>query len=234
MTVLDCRDPERWGPALDEAVHALRRGELVVLPTDTGYGVAADAFDPRATAALGTAKGRPAGTPLGVLVADSRTLDGLCADVAEPARALVGELWPGPLTVVCRAQPSLAWDLGDTAGTVAVRVPAHPAALALLRRTGPLAVTGAHPPGGRPSADVDAARRGVGQAVRICLDAGPVGVVPSTVVDATTGVLRLVRAGALDLGDRVADPTGSPAPGPVTSAGSAGSGPARAAREGRP
>lgn len=198
MTVLDCRDPNTWGAALDEAVHALRRGEVVAVPTDTGYGLAADAFDPRAVGALGPAKGRAATVPVGVLVADVRTLDGLCTDVPAGARALAEAHWPGGLTLVCLAQPSLAWDLGDTAGTVAVRVPDHPAALALLRRTGPLAVTGAQRAGGPPVTSVEGVRETVPDAP--VLDAGPLpaGHV-STVVDATREPLRLLRAGAVPL-----------------------------------
>ena len=127
-SVLDCTDPATWGPALDEAVHTLGRGGLVVLPTDTVYGIAADAFTPPAVAALLAAKGRGRQMPPPVLVPDVRTLDGLCQDVSDEARALVDAFWPGGLTLICRAQPSLAWDLGETHGTVAVRMPDHPAA----------------------------------------------------------------------------------------------------------
>lgn len=201
MIVLDCRDPSTWGTALDEAVHALRRGEVVAVPTDTGYGIAADAFDPSAVAALGPAKGRSAEGPVGVLVAEPRTLDGLCSDVPAAARALADTHWPGALTLVCLAQPSLAWDLGDTQGTVAVRVPDHPATLALLRRTGPLAVTGAQRAGEPPVATAEQVRETLPD-VRWLLDAGPVPeALASTVVDATGSELWLLRAGALTLED---------------------------------
>lgn len=135
-TVMDCTDPATWGPAIDEAVHVLARGGLVVLPTDTVYGIAADAFSPPAVAALLAAKGRGRQMPPPVLVPDVRTVDGLCDAVPDAARDLMTAFWPGALTVICRAQPSLAWDLGETRGTVAVRMPDHPAALAVLRRTG--------------------------------------------------------------------------------------------------
>lgn len=201
MIVLDCRDPSTWGTALDEAVHALRRGEVVAVPTDTGYGLAADAFDPRAVDALGPAKGRSAEVPVGVLVAEPRTLDGLCSDVPAAARALADTHWPGALTLVCLAQPSLAWDLGATQGTVAVRVPDHPATLALLRRTGPLAVTGAQRAGEPPVTTAEQVRQTLPD-VRWLLDAGPVPqVLASTVVDATGPELWLLRAGALTLED---------------------------------
>ncbi|WP_225753810.1 L-threonylcarbamoyladenylate synthase [Actinotalea sp. Marseille-Q4924] len=195
---MDSRDAGSWGPGLDEAVNVLRRGGLVVVPTDTVYGLAAEAFTPLAVAALRDATGRPAGVPPAVLVPDQRTVDGLCADVPAPARALLEAFWPGALTLVLHAQPSLAWDLGDDGRTVAVRMPDHPAALALLRRTGPLAVTGAHRTGTPASGRLDDALD-VG-AAQLALDAGELaGGEPSTVVDATGPVPRLLRAGAVGL-----------------------------------
>lgn len=200
-SVLDCTDPGTWGAAIDEAVNAIARGALVVLPTDTVYGVGADAFRPEAVAALLAAKGRGRQMPPPVLVPDVRTLDGLCADLPTVVRDLVAAFWPGGLTVICRAQPSLAWDLGETRGTVAVRMPDHPAALALLRRTGPLAVSSANLTG-RPAARTAAeAAEQLGGAVAVYLEAGrSPGGVASTIVDAT-GPLRLVRAGAIDLAE---------------------------------
>jgi tRNA threonylcarbamoyl adenosine modification protein (Sua5/YciO/YrdC/YwlC family) len=196
--ILDCTDPATWGPSLDEAVNVLARGGLVVMPTDTVYGIAADAFSATAVAALLAAKGRGRQMPPPVLIPDARTLDGLCDAVPESARALVAAFWPGGLTVICRAQPSLAWDLGETRGTVAVRVPDHPAALALLRRTGPLAVSSANRTG-RPAARTAAeAAEQLGDGVY--LDAGRApGGVASTIGDATTDRLTLVRSGAIGL-----------------------------------
>ncbi len=195
----DVTDPNAWGPAIDEAVNAVRRGGLVVLPTDTVYGVGAEAFDAAAVAAIRTAKGRDDATPPPVLVPDVRTLDGLATEVSADARALAEAFWPGPLTLVLRAQPSLQWDLGDSRGTVALRVPDHPAALALLRRTGPLAVTGAQRVGEPAPLDADAARAQLGDAVTVYLDGGPVPGGASTVVDATVVPPRLVRDGAVTL-----------------------------------
>jgi L-threonylcarbamoyladenylate synthase len=189
-----------WGPALDEAVNAISRGRLVVLPTDTVYGIGADAFVAPAVAALLAAKGRGRQMPPPVLVPDVATLDGLAADVTESARALVQEFWPGGLTVIFRSQPSLAWDLGETAGTVAIRMPDHPAALALLRRTGPLAVSSANVSGSPAALSVEDARRQLGDSVAVYLDGGhSPGGVASTIVDATGTSLRLVRAGAISL-----------------------------------
>jgi tRNA threonylcarbamoyl adenosine modification protein (Sua5/YciO/YrdC/YwlC family) len=209
---MDCTDPAVWGPAIDEAVNTLSRGGLVVLPTDTVYGIGADAFTPPAVAALLAAKGRGSQMPPPVLVPDARTLDGLCTDVPDAARALVEAFWPGGLTVICRSQPSLAWDLGETRGTVAVRMPDHEAALALLRRTGPLAVSSANRTGRPAALTATDAREQLGDAVQVYLDAGAApGGVASTIVDATSGALRLVRAGAIDLAAlRVVAPVGTP------------------------
>lgn len=196
----DATDPQTWGPAIDEAVNAVSRGTLVVLPTDTVYGIGADAFMPEAVTALLAAKGRGRQMPPPVLIPDLRTLDGLATQVPDAARALAEAFWPGGLTIIVRAQPSLAWDLGDTGGTVALRVPDHPAALALLRRTGPLAVSSANVTG-RPAALTAAdARDQLGASVAVYLDAGTApGGVASTIVDATGDTLRLVRRGALGL-----------------------------------
>ena len=204
---MDCTDPGTWGPAIDEAVNAVGRGALVVLPTDTVYGIGADAFNPQAVTALLAAKVRGRQVPPPVLVPEVRTLDGLCADLPPLARDLVAAFWPGGLTVICRAQPSLAWDLGETRGTVAVRMPDHPAALALLRRTGPLAVSSANLTGRPAARTAAAAAEQLGASVAVYLEAGQSpGGVASTIVD-VTGPLRLVRAGAISLAElrRVAD-----------------------------
>lgn len=199
MNRYDCSDDDARARGIDEAVHAVARGALVVLPTDTVYGVGADAFDPRAVTALLTAKGRGREKPPPVLVGDTSTLAGLAIDVPEEVRALVAAHWPGALTVICRAQPSLAWDLGETGGTVALRMPDHPVALSLLRRTGPLAVSSANV-SGRPAATTAAqAGAALGSKVAVYLDAGTSpGGRASTIVDATAMPLRIVRAGAID------------------------------------
>lgn len=198
--VLDATDPQTWGPAIDEAVNAISRGGLVVLPTDTVYGIAADAFDEAAVAALLAAKGRGRQMPPPVLVGEVATLDGLAIDVPDDARKLVEAFWPGGFTIILRAQPSLQWDLGDTGGTVALRMPDHPAALALLKRTGPLAVSSANKSGSPAAQDVADAERQLGSSVAVYLDGGEApGGVASTIVDATGPVLRVVREGAVPL-----------------------------------
>ncbi|MFV0252303.1 MAG: L-threonylcarbamoyladenylate synthase [Beutenbergiaceae bacterium] len=193
----DCTDPATWWPHVDEATRALAGGALVVMPTDTVYGIAADAFQPEAVQALLAAKGRGRQMPPPVLIGDLRTLDGLATDVPPQVRELVERHWPGPLTVICQAQPSLQWDLGDTNGSVALRMPDHELALALLRRTGPLAVSSANTTGSPAATSVAQAASMLGTSVRLYLDAGDSpGGVASTILDAT-GEVRIVRAGAL-------------------------------------
>jgi tRNA threonylcarbamoyl adenosine modification protein (Sua5/YciO/YrdC/YwlC family) len=185
---------------LSAAARAVQRGRLVLLPTDTVYGVGADAFSAEAVARLLSAKGRGRQMPPPVLVSAKTTLEALAVDVPEWARALVDELWPGPLTLVLRQQPSLQWDLGETRGTVAVRMPDHDVALALLARTGPLAVSSANRTGLPAATDADAAEEMLGQAARILLDAGPTpGPVPSTIVDCTGDEGRVLRLGVVTL-----------------------------------
>jgi len=182
------------------AALAVQRGQLVVLPTDTVYGIGADAFDAEAVRRLLAAKGRGREMPPPVLVSSPTTLDALAVGVPSYARALVTELWPGPLTLVCRQQPSLQWDLGDTRGTVAVRMPDHEVALELLSRTGPLAVSSANRTGMPAATDADEAERMLGPKVAVIIDSGPTaGSVPSTIVDVTGPAGRVLRLGAVSL-----------------------------------
>jgi L-threonylcarbamoyladenylate synthase len=182
------------------AALAVQRGQLVVLPTDTVYGVGADAFSHEAVRRLLAAKGRGREMPPPVLVSATGTLDALAVGVPSYARALVEQLWPGPLTLVCRQQPSLQWDLGDTRGTVAVRMPDQDVALELLARTGPLAVSSANRTGMPAATDADAAESMLGDSVDVLLDGGPTaGPVPSTIVDVTGETGRVLRLGAVSL-----------------------------------
>jgi tRNA threonylcarbamoyl adenosine modification protein (Sua5/YciO/YrdC/YwlC family) len=183
-----------------EAGRAVQRGRLVVLPTDTVYGVGADAFSPEAVQRLLNAKGRGRQMPPPVLVSARTTLDALAIGIPDWARALVDELWPGPLTLVFRQQPSLQWDLGETRGTVAVRMPDHEVALELLSRTGPLAVSSANRTGLPAATNADDAEAMLGELVRVILDAGPTpGPLPSTIVDCTAERGRVLRQGVLPL-----------------------------------
>jgi tRNA threonylcarbamoyl adenosine modification protein (Sua5/YciO/YrdC/YwlC family) len=198
MTTYDVRTDSAAG--VSAAVTALQSGELVVLPTDTVYGIAADAFSPMAVNLLLAAKGRGRDMPVPVLVGSWRTLDGLVDELGPLARRMVEAFWPGPLTLVVRSAPSLAWDLGETRGTVAVRMPLQPVALEILTQTGPLAVSSANRSGMPPAVDAADAQRQLGDAVRVYLEAGPVGdPVPSTIVDLTGDHARVLRVGALDV-----------------------------------
>jgi tRNA threonylcarbamoyl adenosine modification protein (Sua5/YciO/YrdC/YwlC family) len=197
---IDCRTDTGRETGARLAAGAVQRGEVVVLPTDTVYGVGADAFDPAAVAAVLAAKGRGRNVPPPVLVPSARTLDGIATDLPDAARELVSAFWPGPLTLVCQAQPALDWDLGDTNGTVAVRMPLHRVALALLELTGPMAVTSANLTGQPPATTVDEAIEQLGDTVSVYLDGGQTrSATASTIVDVTGDVPRVLRAGPLDL-----------------------------------
>ncbi len=186
--------------AIEAASLAVRKGELVVFPTDTVYGIAADAFDADAVQRLLDAKGRGRSMPPPVLVSASTTLDALAVNVPGWARALVAEFWPGPLTLVFHQQTSLQWDLGETRGTVAIRMPDDEIALAVLERTGPLAVSSANITGRRAALDAGAAEKMLGEKVSVIIDGGTTaGSDPSTIIDATGDQGRVLRPGALTL-----------------------------------
>jgi tRNA threonylcarbamoyl adenosine modification protein (Sua5/YciO/YrdC/YwlC family) len=192
-------DEEREA-AIAAASRAVQLGRLVVLPTDTVYGLGADAFDPAAVRDLLAAKGRGREMPPPVLVSAATTLDAIAIGVPGYARALVDAFWPGPLTLVCTQQSSLQWDLGDTRGTVAVRMPDHPVALALLERTGPLAVSSANLTGQPAAVDADQAEAMLGDRVAVVVDGGEApGKEASTIVDVTGSQGRVLRRGALSL-----------------------------------
>lgn len=197
MTVLPC-DATHREASLEQARDVVATGGLVVLPTDTVYGLGADAFDADAVAALLAAKGRGRAMPPPVLVSSPDLLDVLGIDVPDAARALAEAFWPGALTLIVRAQPSLTWDLGETAGTVALRMPDEETALALLRLTGPLAVSSANRTGQAAATTAQEAREQLGGRVAVYLDGGPArGGVPSTIVSAVGDSLSVVRAGAI-------------------------------------
>ncbi|MFE2535219.1 L-threonylcarbamoyladenylate synthase [Streptomyces sp. NPDC059371] len=194
----DTNDATDRTTGLREAASAVRRGELVVLPTDTVYGIGADAFTSEAVADLLDAKGRGRNMPTPVLIGSPNTLHGLVTDFSEMAWELVDAFWPGALTLVARHQPSLQWDLGDTRGTVAIRMPLHPVAIELLTEVGPMAVSSANLTGHPAPEDCDAAQGMLGDSVSVYLDGGPTpGIVPSSIVDVTGKVPVLLRAGAL-------------------------------------
>jgi tRNA threonylcarbamoyl adenosine modification protein (Sua5/YciO/YrdC/YwlC family) len=201
----DCADPDQRAEGLAAAEAALRRGELVVLPTDTVYGVAAEAFDPVAVEALFKAKGRGRDRPPPVLVGTVRAAMALIQELGDSGKDLIDEFWPGPLTLICRSSPTLVWDIGDSKGTVAVRMPLHQVALDLLKQTGPLAVSSAKSAAAGPMpATAAEAEAQLGDSVAVYLDGGPCPGEPSTIVDLTGSVPRLLRAGVITV-DRLRD-----------------------------
>lgn len=217
MALYDASDQTELLTGMRLARQSIGRGELVVIPTDTVYGIAADAFQPAAVQRLLDAKGRGRTAPPPVLVPGIPTLDALVESVPDEVRALVAEFWPGGLTVILRARASLDWDLGETRGTVAVRMPSDAIALELLAETGPLAVSSANTTGDPAALTAAEAEAMLGDAVAVYLDGGAVGArysaadgtdaavdarSGSTIVDATAlehpdGKLRIVRHGVI-------------------------------------
>ena len=210
MAIYDCSVDAALLTGMRLARAAIGKGELVVIPTDTVYGVAADAFNPAAVERLLAAKGRERTAPPPVLIASAETLDALAESVPDEVRALVAEFWPGGLTVILPARDSLAWDLGETRGTVALRVPSNRVALELLAETGPLAVSSANLTGQPAAMTAAEAEAMLGESVDVYLDDGPAGAsyegfapgTGSTIVDATalvrpTGKLRILRSGVI-------------------------------------
>jgi L-threonylcarbamoyladenylate synthase len=191
---------DELAPAFRAAVDAIEAGDLVVLPTDTVYGIAADAFKADAVQRLLDAKGRGRDMPPPVLISAVETVDALATDISEAGRKLCEAFWPGPLTVICHAQSSLMWDLGETQGTVALRVPDHENTRELLSRTGPLAVSSANLSGQPATTEVYDAEAQLQDSVSVYLDGGPAsGNEPSTIVDLTGDAPYVVRVGALSL-----------------------------------
>jgi tRNA threonylcarbamoyl adenosine modification protein (Sua5/YciO/YrdC/YwlC family) len=196
----DCSDATDRALGLREAASAVRRGDLVVMPTDTLYGIGADAFTPAAVGDLLQAKGRGRDMPVPVVIGSPTTLHGLVTAFPETGWELVDAFWPGGLTIVAFHQPSLAWDLGDARGTVALRMPLHPVAIELLKETGPMALSSANRTGHAPATTAADAERQLGESVSVYLDGGECPrALPSSIVDVTGARPRLLREGALSL-----------------------------------
>lgn len=196
--VFDCATPQSREEGLTAAKEALDLGECVVLPTDTVYGIGVDAFNPSAVDRLLSAKGRGRDMPPPVLVPALSTVDGLAKSVPSYAKRLMDAFWPGGLTLILRAQPSLAWDLGDNNGTVGLRMPDDDLALELLGRVGPMAVSSANQTGRPTATTITEAGFALGPSVEVYLDGGErTGREPSTILDCTTPDPVLLRAGAV-------------------------------------
>lgn len=197
----DCADSDQRSEGLAAAATAVLAGQLVVLPTDTVYGLGADAFRAEAVSSLLAAKRRGRHMPPPVLVGSVRAATALVEDLGPEGQALVDEFWPGGLTLVCRSTRTLQWDLGDAKGTVAVRMPLHPVALDLLRETGPMAVSSANLSGLAAATTAAQAQDQLGDVVSVYLDGGPCpDTGASTIVDLTGPAPRLLRAGVISIG----------------------------------
>jgi len=201
--IYDCSDDSELLTGMRLARTSIGRGELVVIPTDTVYGIAADAFQPKAVDRLLAAKGRGRQSPPPVLIPGIPTLDALAEEVPDEVRALVAAFWPGGLTIILPARSSLAWDLGETRGTVALRMPSNRVALELLSETGPLAVSSANLTGEPAAVIASEAERMLGDSVAVYLNDGPAGTsYEGAIVDATgllkpDGRIRIVRHGVI-------------------------------------
>ena len=206
--VFGCADPDQRSVGIASAAGALKGGRLVVMPTDTVYGIGADAFNGAAVAALLAAKGRGRDMPVGVLVGSWHTIEGLVYTMPAGARDLIRAFWPGALSLVVAQAPSLQWDLGDARGTVMLRMPLHPVAIELLREVGPMAVSSANVSGRPPAVDADEARSQLGELVEVYLDAGrSQQQAASTIVDLTGTAPRILRPGPVGV-QRIAEVLG--------------------------
>lgn len=181
-------------------MEALRRGEVIGLPTDTVYGLAARAADRAATERIFELKRRPAGVVLPVLVADLEQALDLADDIPPVALDWMNRHWPGPLTVVLRRRAGLGFHLGGDDATIGLRVPDHPLVRDVCRAVGPLATTSANRHGEPPLTSADAVRATFADDLPVVVDGGECDGEPSTVVDATEDRPRVLRVGALDLG----------------------------------
>ncbi len=184
-----------------QAKQTIARAGLIVLPTDTIYGIGCDAFSAFAVNALLEAKGRGRQSPPPVLIPSLDTLRALTTNPPQVAFTLAEKFWPGALTLILRAQPSLSWDLGETRGTVALRMPNDEIALALLKEVGPLAVSSANLTAQPAASNISEAEQYFGIKVGVYLDGGDSpSSKPSTILDLTEdGKVKLVRLGVLSL-----------------------------------
>lgn len=206
--VFDCADPDQRARGIASAAGAIKGGRLVVMPTDTVYGIGADAFNSAAVTALLSAKGRGRDMPVGVLVGSWHTIEGLVYTMPGGARDLIRAFWPGALSLVVTQAPSLQWDLGDARGTVMLRMPLHPVAIELLREVGPMAVSSANVSGQPPAVNANDARSQLGDLVDVYLDAGTAEQqAASTIVDLTGAAPRILRPGPVSA-ERIAEVLG--------------------------
>lgn len=179
---------------------ALMRGECVVMPTDTVYGVAANPFVPKGITSLLAAKRRDRDMPIPVFVPNLDSALALSYQVSDQAKLVMEKFWPGAITLITKAHPTLKWDLGNADGTIALRIPLQRTALELLTETGPLGVTSANLTGEPAATDIESAQRKFGNSVSVYLDTGATsGEFASTIIDASQAQLRVVRVGVISI-----------------------------------
>jgi L-threonylcarbamoyladenylate synthase len=183
------------------AATVLRQGGLVAFPTETFYGLGADALAPDAVRRVLEVKGRPEGKPLLVLVHSVAMVESLALEVPARARALMAAHWPGPLTLVLRARPHVPAEVTAGSGTVGVRLCAHPIARALVRALGrPVTAPSANPTDATPPTSAEQVLAYFRGRIELVLDGGvSTGGEPSTVLDVTLDPPRVIRAGAVRL-----------------------------------
>jgi L-threonylcarbamoyladenylate synthase len=191
---------ETIADAVARAVECLQSGGLAVIPTDTSYAIIADAFHTQALDKLRTAKEYLGNVPLPIAAASIETIRGV-ANLSPLASDLAHAFWPGALTILTRSQYSLSWNVGSADSALAVRVPNHEVAQAVLSGIGPTVMTGSQRAGGSAVLDIEQAVAALGDAVDVYLDDGTLSATQSAVVDCTGEHIRLVRAGALTLAD---------------------------------
>lgn len=197
-TTYSCEDREQHTAGINAAVEAVRAGELVVMPTDTLYGLGCNAFDNEAVAQLLAAKQRGRDMPIAVLVGSWSTVQGLVREFPEQTKTLIEAFWPGGLSLIVPQAPSLPWDLGDTRGTVMLRMPLHPVAIEILREVGPMAVSSANISGQQSPTSITEAERQLGRKVKVYLDDGDSELgQASTIVDLSGPAPVVLREGAI-------------------------------------
>ena len=199
MTTVSARGDPPPATAIAMAVDALSGGDIIGMPTDTVYGLAADPFHTGAADRLFRLKGRPRHVELPVLVASEEQALSLCTAVPVEARRLMERYWPGPLTLVLPRRPDLDADLGEDDATIGIRCPAHPVPLAICAKMGPIATTSANRHGEQPITTAEGVAKAFDAEIALVLDGGACDLLPSSVVDCTGGTPKVLREGRISV-----------------------------------
>jgi tRNA threonylcarbamoyl adenosine modification protein (Sua5/YciO/YrdC/YwlC family) len=204
MTTVSARGDPPPATAIAMAVDALSGGDIIGIPTDTVYGLAADPFHTGAADRLFRLKGRPRHVDLPVLVANEEQALSLCTAVPAEARRLMERYWPGPLTLVLPRRPDLDADLGEEDVTIGIRCPAHPVPLAICAEVGPIATTSANRHGEPVITTAEGVAKAFGPEIVLVLDGGNCDQLPSSVVDCTGGAPKVLREGRVSVAEILA------------------------------